>query len=77
MVMTIIYTLVAIIAVCGLIGGIIFGWLKFSPAVMVLLFVLIVIGWFKLADNLNRYEIANGYPYGKLCDVYNNCAKEK
>jgi hypothetical protein len=29
--------------------------------------------WFLLANEVNAWEIANNYPYGKLCDVFNNC----
>jgi hypothetical protein len=31
------------------------------------------IGGLALAHNIDRWERANGYPYGKLCDVYRNC----
>ncbi len=37
--------------------------------------IALAIGGFLLADYVNTWEIANNYPYGKLCDVYNNCAK--
>lgn len=35
--------------------------------------IALAIGRFILADCVNTWEIANNYPYGKLCDVYNNC----
>ena len=37
--------------------------------------IALAIGGFLLANYVNTWEIANNYPYGKLCDVYNNCAK--
>ena len=27
-----------------------------------------------LADYVNTWEIANNYPFGKLCEFYNNCS---
>ena len=39
------------------------------------LFVLTVIGMFMLANYVNAWEQAHNYPYGKLCELYNNCAK--
>ena len=39
------------------------------------LFALAVIGMFMLADHVNEWEKANNYPYGKLCELYNNCSK--
>ena len=35
--------------------------------------VVTVVSLFVLADYVNTWEIANNYPYGKLCDLYNNC----
>mgnify|MGYP001388789222 CR=1 FL=1 len=37
------------------------------------IFVCVVVGLFALANYVNAWEIANNYPYGKLCDLYNNC----
>ena len=37
------------------------------------IFVVVVVGLFALADYVNTWEIANNYPFGKLCEVYNNC----
>jgi len=37
------------------------------------IFVFVVVSLFVLADYVNTWEIANNYPYGKLCDLYNNC----
>ena len=37
------------------------------------IFVVVVVSLFVLADYVNTWEIANNYPYGKLCDLYNNC----
>ena len=39
------------------------------------LFVLTVIGMFMLANYVNAWEQAHNYPYGKLCELYNNCSK--
>jgi len=39
----------------------------------IIIFVLTVIALFTLAHYVNAWEIANNYPYGKLCDLYNNC----
>ena len=39
----------------------------------IILYVLVVIGLFVTADVVNTWEVANNYPYGKLCDVYNSC----
>jgi hypothetical protein len=35
--------------------------------------IVFSIGLFTLADKLQKWEVANNFPYGKLCDVYNNC----
>ena len=37
------------------------------------IYVDVVVGLFVLADYVNTWEIVNNYPYGKLCDLYNNC----
>ena len=37
------------------------------------IYVVVVVGLFVLAGYVNTWEIDNGYPYGKLCDFYNNC----
>ena len=37
------------------------------------IYVCVVVGLFILADYVNTWEVANNYPYGKLCDLYNNC----
>ena len=37
------------------------------------IFIASIICGFLLADYVNTWEIANNYPFGKLCDVYNNC----
>jgi hypothetical protein len=37
------------------------------------IFAVIVVSLFMLADYVNTWEIANNYPFGKLCEVYNNC----
>ena len=39
------------------------------------IYVVVVVCLFVLANYVNTWEIDNGYPYGKLCDLYNNCAK--
>lgn len=39
------------------------------------LFALTVIGMFMLANYVNAWEQAHNYPYGKLCELYNNCSK--
>jgi hypothetical protein len=39
----------------------------------IILCVLVVVGLFISADLLNTWEVANNYPYGRLCDLYNNC----
>ena len=38
-----------------------------------IIWLLVVIGLFVSADFINTWEVANNYPYGKLCDLYNNC----
>ena len=38
------------------------------------IFITLSIGLFLLADYVNAWEMANNYPYGKLCDVFNSCS---
>ena len=35
--------------------------------------ISLLVLWFLLANEVNAWEVANNYPYGKLCDVFNNC----
>ena len=35
--------------------------------------IVFVVSMFTVAERLNAWEKANDYPYGMLCDVYNNC----
>lgn len=37
--------------------------------------ITLAVGGLLLVNYVNAWELANNYPYGKLCDVYNNCAK--
>ena len=37
------------------------------------IYVVTIVGLFVLADYVNTWETANNYPYGKFCDLYNNC----
>ena len=39
----------------------------------IIIFVVVIVGLFLLAESVQTWEVANNYPYGKLCDVYNNC----
>jgi len=39
----------------------------------IIIFILVVISLFTLAHYVNAWEIANNYPFGKLCEVYNSC----
>ena len=39
----------------------------------IIIFVLIIIGLFVSADYINAWEVANSYPFGMLCEVYNSC----
>ena len=34
----------------------------------------LAVGGFLLVDYVNAWEIANNYPFGKLCEAYNNCS---
>ena len=38
------------------------------------IFIAVSAGLFLLADYVNAWEMANNYPYGKLCDVFNSCS---
>ena len=38
------------------------------------IFIAVSVGLFLLADYVNAWEMANNYPYGKLCDVFNSCS---
>ena len=40
-------------------------------------FTVFVVSMFTVAERLNAWEKANKYPYGMLCDVYNNCSKQE
>jgi multisubunit Na+/H+ antiporter MnhB subunit len=42
---------------------------------IIVIFITLSIGLFLLADYVNAWEMANNYPYGKLCDVFNSCSK--
>jgi hypothetical protein len=37
------------------------------------IYVVTIVSLFILADYVSTWEIANNYPYGKLCEFYNNC----
>ena len=37
------------------------------------IFVVVVVSLFVLADYVNTLEIANNYPFGMLCERFNNC----
>ena len=37
------------------------------------IFVVVVVSLFVLADYVNTWEIANNYPFGMLCERFNNC----
>jgi len=34
---------------------------------------VVAVSMFTVAERLNAWEKANDYPYGMLCDVFNNC----
>ena len=38
---------------------------------------VVAVSMFTVAERLNAWEKANDYPYGMLCDVFNNCWEEK
>jgi len=42
---------------------------------IMVIFIAVSVGIFLLADYINTWEMANNYPYGKLCDVFNSCPK--
>jgi hypothetical protein len=35
--------------------------------------ISLLVLWYGAAQEIQAWEVANNYPYGKLCDVYNNC----
>ena len=37
------------------------------------IFVVVVVSLFVLADYVNTWEIDNNYPFGLLCEWFNNC----
>ena len=41
------------------------------------IFIAVSVGIFLLADYVNTWEMANNYPYGKLCDVFNSCSGKR
>lgn len=41
----------------------------------IVIVIAVSVGMFLLANYVNTWEIANNYPYGKLCDVFNSCSK--
>ena len=46
-----------------------------------IMYLVILIVWalsmFPVAERINAWEKVNDYPYGMLCDVYNNCSKQE
>lgn len=47
-----------------------------TTCIAVTLLTLLLTGFIMLAyvtPALHRYERANNYPFGKLCDLYRNC----
>ena len=40
-----------------------------------IIFIVFIVSMFTVAGRINAWEKANDYPYGMLCDVYNNCSK--
>ena len=46
-----------------------------KPIIWLAILVVFAISMFTVAERVNAWEKANNYPYGKLCDVYNNCSK--
>jgi hypothetical protein len=41
--------------------------------VYLIIFIVFVVSMFTVANRINAWEKSNDYPYGMLCDVYNNC----
>ena len=39
------------------------------------IFIVWALSMFPVAERINAWEKVNDYPYGMLCDVYNNCSK--
>jgi hypothetical protein len=35
--------------------------------------ISLLVLWYGAAQEIQAWEVANNYPYGKLCDVFNNC----
>ena len=46
-----------------------------KPMAWLTILIVFSISMFTVANWVNEWEIAHNYPYGKLCDVYNNCSK--
>ena len=44
-----------------------------KPIIWFTILIVFSISMFTVADWVNTWEIAHNYPYGKLCDIYNNC----
>ena len=44
-----------------------------KPMVWLTILIVFSISMFTVANWVTEWEIANNYPYGKLCDLYNNC----
>ena len=42
-----------------------------------IIFTVFIVSMFTVAGRINAWEKANDYPYGMLCDVYNNCSKQE
>jgi len=47
-----------------------------KPVIWFTILIVWAISMFIVSDRVNAWEKANNYPYGKLCDVYNNCSKK-
>lgn len=39
-----------------------------------IIFFIVITGLFISAEFVNSWEIANDYPFGKLCEVFNSCS---
>ena len=37
----------------------------------------VTVGFWLITDVIVQWEIANDYPFGKLCDLYNSCQRGK
>ena len=42
-------------------------------AIWIIILTVFTSSMFTVAHRINEWETANNYPYGKLCDLYNNC----